>query len=143
MIRPARQTDAGRVGAILSGFIDGTDWMPRIHTRAEDLAHAGSMIDRGWVQVAERDGAVQGFLAREQTWVHALYIDAAAQRQGLGRALLGAAMTAQDELRLWTFEANHAAQKFYASQGFTEQTRTNGSGNDEGLPDIQYLWRRS
>ena len=55
-LRPARTTDAGRVGAILSAFIDDTPWMPRIHTRAEDLSFAGMMIDRGWITVAEVAG---------------------------------------------------------------------------------------
>ena len=52
-LRPATPTDAGAVGAILSEFVDDTAWMPRIHTRAEDLAHAGDLITRGWVTVAE------------------------------------------------------------------------------------------
>ena len=64
-LRKARSTDAGAVGAILSEFIDTTDWMPRIHTRAEDLAHAGALIARGWVTVAERDGNVLGFAAQD------------------------------------------------------------------------------
>ena len=58
VLRPARSTDAGKTAAILSGFIDETDWLPRIHTRAEDVSFTADMIDRGWVTVAERDGRV-------------------------------------------------------------------------------------
>ena len=52
LLRPANSMDAGAVGAILFEFIDTTAWMPRVHTRAEDLAHAARMIELGWVTVA-------------------------------------------------------------------------------------------
>ena len=45
--------DAGAVGRILSEFIDTSDWMPLLHSRAEDIGFAGTMIDRGWVRVFE------------------------------------------------------------------------------------------
>ena len=62
MIRVAHPLDAGAVGRILSEFIDTTDWMPRLHSRAEDIGFAGTMIDRGWVRVFEGD-TILGFIA--------------------------------------------------------------------------------
>lgn len=141
-LRPARSTDAGAVGAILSAFIDTTAWMPRIHTRAQDLQHAGSLIERGWVTVAETDGAICAFAAREEQTVQALYVDEKAQRQGFGTALLNGLKHTAPKLSLWTFQANLGAQKFYTSHGFVEVARTDGSGNDEGLPDIQMEWQK-
>ena len=141
-LRAARSTDAGAVGAILSAFIDNTAWMPRIHTRAEDLSFAGDLIARGWVTVAERDGTVCAFAARQGADVHALYVDAATQGQGVGSDLVNAMKVAQDHLSLWTFVANTGAQRFYLRHGFAERARTDGSGNDEGLPDIRYDWHR-
>lgn len=141
-LRPARPTDAGRVGAILSAFIDDTDWMPRIHTRAEDLSFAGQMIDRGWVTVSEGPNGVDGFLARHDRVIHALYVAQAAQRLGRGAALLRAAQSQVAALTLWTFQANCAAQRFYLAMGFAETERSDGARNDEHLPDIRYDWRR-
>lgn len=141
-IRAARPTDAGRVGDILSGFIDETDWMPRIHTRAEDLRFAGDMIEKGWVTVAEKSGQVQGFVARHFEKIHALYVDSAVRGQGCGMALLELMKTDMRHLTLWTFEANQSAQKFYLRHGFAEAERTDGARNDEGLPDIRYVWQR-
>ncbi len=43
-------------------------------------------------------------------------------------------------LRLWTFQANHKARKFYEREEFVELRRTNGD-NEEGLPDILYGWQ--
>ena len=140
-LRPARSTDAGKTAAVLSGFIDETNWMPRIHTRAEDVSFTADMIDRGWVTVAELDGRVVGFSAREDDTVHALYVNAQARNQGCGASLLQAMQQEQGHLTLWTFQANTGAQRFYERHGFSEAERTDGDRNDEGLPDIRYVWK--
>jgi GNAT superfamily N-acetyltransferase len=141
-LRMARDLDAGAVGAILSEFVDTSDWMPRIHTRAEDIAHAARMIDLGRVHVAEQGGTVVGFCARNGDDLDALYVAADKRGQGVGAALLRDAQSAVDRLELWTFQANEGAQRFYLRHGFVEVQRTDGSGNDERLPDIQYEWQR-
>ena len=141
-LRAARDLDAGAVGAILSGFIDETDWMPRLHTRAEDVAHAAALIARGWVTVAEEAGKVLGFAANDGDELDALYVGAAAQGRGVGTALLGHVRAGRGQLTLWTFQANTRAQQFYLKHGFAEIARTNGARNDEKLPDIQYRWQR-
>ncbi len=142
-LRAARSTDAGRTGAILSGFIDETPWMPRVHTRAQDVAFAADMIDRGWVTVAEKDGCVVGFSAHDGVTVHALYVDMALRAQGFGGQLLKDLQAKEDALSLWTFQANAPAQSFYVQHGFAEAERTDGAGNDESLPDIRLCWKRA
>ncbi|MEO0381220.1 MAG: GNAT family N-acetyltransferase [Pseudomonadota bacterium] len=141
-LRHARSTDAGKVGGILSEFIDTTDWMPRIHTRAEDVGFAGFMIDRGWVIIAETGGQVTGFAAREAEDIHALYIAAHARRSGIGSALIDALKGQVDRLSLWTFQANADAQAFYLYHGFKTVEETDGTGNDEGLPDMRLEWTK-
>lgn len=142
LLRPARSTDAGTVGAILSEFIDTTDWMPRDHSRAQDIGFAGQMIKRGWVTVAETGGQVAGFAAREAHNIHALYVAAQARRAGIGSALIGALKERADRLSLWTFQANVEAQAFYLAHGFVMVEETAGAGNDEGLPDMRMEWTR-
>jgi len=94
--------DAGTVGAILSEFVDTTAWMPRIHSRAQDIAHAARMIDLGRVHVAEQEGAIVGFYALNGEDMDALYVAAANRGQGVGAALLRHAQDAVDRLALWT-----------------------------------------
>jgi GNAT superfamily N-acetyltransferase len=142
VLRPACPLDAGAVGAILSDFVDETAWMPRLHSRAEELAHAADLIDRGWVTVAERVGRVRGFLARDGASLHALYVCRAARGNGLGGRLLTAAQTSSARLVVWTPEANKDAHRFYERAGFALAERSDGSANDEGLPDRCYLWVR-
>ena len=141
ILRPARSTDAGKVGEILSEFIDTTDWMPRIHTRAEEAAFCGMMIDRGWVTVVEDDG-VLGFLAQDGAEVNCLYVRCDTQGQGVGNDLLDHAKGQSERLELWTFQANEGARRFYAREGFAEVEMTDGQRNDEKLPDVFLEWRR-
>jgi GNAT superfamily N-acetyltransferase len=143
MLRAGRPLDAGAMGAILSGFVEASPWLPRLHSRAEDISFCGRMIERGWVRVAGRAGTVEAFLARDNSDVLALYVAEPARRAGLGSALLDEAKQACRRLSLWTFQANAPAQAFYIAQGFDETKRTDGRGTDEGLPDIHYLWERT
>ncbi|WP_353471503.1 GNAT family N-acetyltransferase [Salipiger sp. H15] len=140
-LRPARPTDAGSLGAMITAAVEAHDWKPLLHSGAEDIAHAGTMIERGWVTVAEdRAGTLLGFLAREGSYVHALFVAQAVQGRGIGHALLEDAKRAARRLELWTFLANARAQRFYERAGFAISRRGDGSANAEGLPDLFYVW---
>ena len=142
VLRPARSTDAGKVGAILSEFAETTDWMPRLHTGAEDIAHAGQLIERGWVTVAVRDDVVIAFVACDGAEIDALYVARRQRGQGVGTALLVEVCSKAAQLKLWTFQANVRAIAFYVRHGFVEVTRSDGAGTDEKLPDVQFEWKR-
>ncbi|WP_299688419.1 GNAT family N-acetyltransferase [uncultured Tateyamaria sp.] len=142
VLRPAQPTDAGATGAILSAFAIGTDWMPRIHTAAEDIGFAGMMIERGWVHVAETDGDVTGFIACADAEIQALYVASNMCGRGIGSALLQQVQSQATRLSLWTFQANTRAQQFYKRHGFKEVARTDGARNDEKLPDMRMLWTK-
>ncbi|GKY87298.1 GNAT family N-acetyltransferase [Sinisalibacter aestuarii] len=141
-VGPARPDEAPAIGDILSDWIDETDWMPRIHRRDEEQGFAAELVRRGWVSVARRGGAVQGFLARDGHEVVALYVARGARGQGVGRRLIERAQRRAARLELWTFQFNHAARSFYEGHGFIEVARTGGARNDEKLPDIKYLWEK-
>jgi ribosomal protein S18 acetylase RimI-like enzyme len=132
VIRPARSTDAGKLGAILSEAVRAHTWKPQLHTG-----------DRGWVRVCESDGVVAGFLALDGTSVQSLYVSVAEQGKGIGGALLVQAQEGQERLELWTFQANEDAQRFYRAHGFTAAERKEGAGNEEGLPDVRFTWVKS
>ncbi|SDI39914.1 GNAT family N-acetyltransferase [Alloyangia pacifica] len=141
LLRPARSTDAGSLGEMITRAVEARDWKPVLHSAAEDIAHAGTMIERGWVTVAEDGpGAVVGFLAREGSYVHALFVAPGAQGRGVGRTLLEDAQRRAARLELWTFVANARARRFYERAGFAVTRRGDGSANEEGLPDLFYVW---
>ena len=41
-------------------------------------------------------------------------------------------------LRLYAFQCNEAARRFYERHGFTAVAFGDGSGNEEGEPDVRY-----
>ena len=94
------------------------------------------------IMVAEHDGVLAGFLSHTRGLISHLYVHPDHQDHGVGAALLDDALARyRAPLHLWCFEANMRARHLYESRGFEAVERTDGSGNDEGLPDIRYVWR--
>ena len=137
-IRQAERRDMGACADILNDWIDGRDWMPRVHTMEEvrDF-YSGWMWENRDIYVAG-DPPV-GFMAtdRHEEFVTALYV--ATPGEGLGKRFIDLAKAGRDELRVWTFQANTRAQDFYRREGFVEERRTDGD-NEERLPDILFRW---
>ncbi|WP_375261044.1 GNAT family N-acetyltransferase [Palleronia sp.] len=139
ILRPARASDAPALAAILSDWIDRTDWMPRIHTRDEDRGFLSYLIASATVTVASRAGRAIGFLARRGDEIPALYV--ASPGEGTGTLLLQHSQaTRPGGFRLWTFRANTGARRFYARHGFRPLRATEGD-NEEKLPDVLLHWR--
>jgi ribosomal protein S18 acetylase RimI-like enzyme len=141
-----RLTDADRrdvtvLARLIGDWVREADWMPVLHTRAEDEGFVAGLLVSHAVRVA-RGGAVPlGFLARQGGRVQALHVAAEARGRGIGRALLGEVKAVEPVVDLWTFQANARALAFYRREGFREAERTDGSGTDEGLPDVRLIWR--
>ena len=91
--------------------------------------------------VAERDDDdLVGLLVLDDGWVDQLYVEPRLTGRGIGGELVGLAKRQRPGgLRLWTFESNVGAQRFYERHGFRATDRTAGD-NEEGAPDILYVW---
>ncbi len=142
VLRPARSTDAGATGEILHRFARENDWMPELYSCAQTIAFCGKMIERGWVEIAELDGRVVGFLARNGAEILSLYLSRHARGRGIGCCLLDAAKAKSERLELRAFVANSGACRFYLREGFFVAGRGDGADNDENLPDITYVWQK-
>jgi len=144
VLRPARDTDAGKLGDMMTAAVLEFPWKPRLRSGAEDIAFVGQMIDRGWVTVAEdpETPCPIGFIARDGSEVNALFVSAAARNVGIGRTLLDSAKALCDSLTLWTFQANTDAQRFYRREGFVELRRSDGQDTEERLPTVVFRWQQ-
>ena len=141
MIRPAQETDAPAMAMVLSNWIDETPWMPRLHSRADDLGFCEKLLERAEVWVADTTAGI-GFLARQGESIEALYLAPSIRRAGWGKALITAIRTDRARLSVWTFQANKAAIAFYQAVGFHISDFTDGAGNTEKLPDCYMIWTR-
>ena len=140
ILRPARLQDAAACAQILSRWIDATPWMPRLHSaEAIETHYRTVVIPRRRMFIAETRGAVAGYLAVDPAEAEITTFYCAAPGAGVGPVLLNAAKAGQKRLSLWTFQANEGARRFYTREGFRKVATTSGE-NEEGLPDVQYLW---
>jgi ribosomal protein S18 acetylase RimI-like enzyme len=142
VIRPARPLDAGRLAGILAEANAGLDWLPQIFTAAEEIRMIGDMTDAGWIRVAFVADSPAGFIARKGTEIHGLALRPQFEGQGVGRALMRDAQRNAAKLGLWSYLANDRATRFYDKAGFIEMGRTDGAGNEAGMPDIRFEWHR-
>lgn len=117
-------------------------FLPDLHTPDEDLQFfRGAVFVQCEVWVAE-GGAIDGFVAFRAGWIDHLYVRPHCQNRGIGSALLAQAMQTYPLLRLWTFQRNEAAIRFYRARGFREIERTDGARDEEREPDILFEWMR-
>lgn len=118
-------------------------YLPDLHTPAEDLAYFRQVAFPGsTIWLAEVNNHLIGFAAAKGEWLDHLYIEPAWHGRGVGSALLLTVQEGRSRLDLWTFQQNAAARRFYETRGFKAVETTDGSGNDERVPDIRYRWIR-
>jgi GNAT superfamily N-acetyltransferase len=92
-----------------------------------------------WLAVAPI--GVMAALVLRDDWLEQLYVAPAWWGQGVGSVLVALAKQQRpDGLQLWTFASNRGAQRFYERHGFAAVEHTDGAGNEEGAPDIRYVW---
>jgi GNAT superfamily N-acetyltransferase len=142
-IRPAARDDAEAVARLFRLVRTAClPYLPELHTPAAELAFFRDRVfPDSTVRVAE-EAAIIGFVAWRPGWVDHLYIHPDSHGRGVGTALLGHAMAEHLSLRLWAFQRNIQALRFYAARGFREIERTDGSGNEEREPDVLLEWTR-
>jgi GNAT superfamily N-acetyltransferase len=142
-IRRARPADdEGIAETFNASFETLLTFLPDLHTRAERARFITEIVPREHeLWVAEKDGRILGLAAIGADMLGQLYVHPDYQGRGIGSALLAKTM----ELRpggfsLWTFPANEGACRFYERHGLRAVEFGDGSGNEEGMPDVRYEW---
>ena len=127
-----------------SAFDDALPWLAGLHTPEEDRwFYRERVFTTCEVWGAFSAEALVGIVAFRPGWIDQLYVLPAAQRGGIGTALLRVAQDAHDSLSLWTFQRNTPARRFYEARGVRPIHETDGVDNEEEEPDVLYLWARS
>jgi GNAT superfamily N-acetyltransferase len=126
-----------------AAFDDRLPWLAGLHSPDQDRAFFTDHV----FATCEVWGAwdlmtLTAFIAFRDGWVDHLYVLPSHQGRGLGGGLLQIAKDRYPELRLWTFQRNALARRFYEARGFVVIETTDGSRNDEREPDVLYGWRR-
>jgi RimJ/RimL family protein N-acetyltransferase len=151
-LRAARTADAPAVAALY--LASHRHWLPYAPLAHDDAdVHrwfAEHCLPAGGVCLAiDEDERLLGFVAAsvdpagEGAWIDHLYLQQPAEvGGGLGSLLLQHALRGlQRPVRLYTFAANEGARRFYERAGFVAEAFGDGSGNEEGRPDVRYVLR--
>lgn len=143
-IRAAAATESEECAWIHIRALREMTFLPQdLHTDGETLAWMRDTVFASQqVLVAEDgEGGVAGYLALEGDLVTGLYVRGGDRGRGIGSALLEAAKAGSPGgLRLWVFQPNTDAIRFYARHGFRALCETDGRDNDEKVPDILMGW---
>jgi ribosomal protein S18 acetylase RimI-like enzyme len=117
--------------------------MARLRHTDEDVRawFASIVLVEHEVWLAEVEGRVVGVMALRGDVMDQLFVRPEMQRRSIGTRLVAHAKRGRGRLRLHVFEANQPARDFYEKQGFTAIAYGDGTGNEEGAPDVLYEWR--
>ena len=143
--RQATETDAADVSAVyLESRKTFVPFAPLAHSDSEVRGWiAGVLIPTGNVEVVLVEGKIAGMCAAVQrhpvSWIDHLYLRPGYVGKGLGAKLLDRALKKLSRpVRLYTFQENKGACRFYERYGFVPIEYGDGSGNEEGVPDVLY-----
>ena len=116
------------------------------HTDEEVCQYISQVLIPRWgTYVAIIKGAIVGMMALSKddrySWIDQLYLHPDWVGGGIGTKFLERAKTELGPpIRLYTFQANLAARRFYKRHGFRAIAFTDGEGNEEKCPDVLYEW---
>jgi len=142
-IRPAVAADTDQIAALYLASFGATYTFALSHSDDQVRAWVRDvLVPAGHAIVAVDGGVIVGFAVVEPGDLDQLYVAPDRLGQGIGRRLLdGAKARSPDGLALYTFQVNERARGFYERNGFVADQFGDGSGNDEGQPDVHYVWR--
>jgi GNAT superfamily N-acetyltransferase len=144
ILRPATAADAPALGTLHIAAMQTLSFLPQLHSVEEAIAWmAGEVLPRQVVRVAEVGGAPAGYVVFSDDWIDQLYVHPDSHGRGVGSALLASVMADARGRKLWTFQQNARARRFYEARGFVLLELTDGAGNEEKTPDALYQWRPS
>ncbi|MGI9436173.1 MAG: GNAT family N-acetyltransferase [Geminicoccaceae bacterium] len=152
IIRFARAEESDACARILREAWRHMPFVPQdLHTHSEDRRWMRDVFAHQIVVVSDTEEtgdtssgttSLAGFLTMSDGTVHNLYVRPGHQRQGIGHALIEAAKeSSAGELKLWVFEPNTSAIRFYERHGFVTIRKTDGRSNEENVPDRLMAWQ--
>jgi Acetyltransferase (GNAT) family len=140
-IRKAQDTDADAMADIFLAARATMTYLPHLHTDEETRAFISRTVRERETFAAERNGQVVGFAALREDWLDHLYVHPSRFNSHTGTKLFARAKLARpDGFHFWVFQQNTGARRFYERNGCALARLTDGSANEEKLPDALYVW---
>ena len=141
--RRANAADAHEVATVYIASRRGAEaWLPTVGTDDEIRGFVvEKMVPEQETWVAEDGGRIVAVMVLGVDMVDQLYVAPGEQRRGIGDAMLAHAKHLRPAgLRLWAFQRNAPARRFYEARGFIAIQFTDGATNMEREADVLYRW---
>jgi ribosomal protein S18 acetylase RimI-like enzyme len=142
-VRPAEPGDGAAVAEVFLAARSQLTYLPELHTERETRAWIDdAVLGECETWGSEENGRVVGYAALSRHMLEHLYVHPQAQGKGVGTELLTLAKRRRPAgFRLWVFQRNEGARRFYEGHGLRLVELTDGSANEEREPDALYEWR--
>ena len=142
-IRLATAADLPACARLINDYIDATDWLPRVKSRAEIAGFfTRELLEKRSVLVVDAGSEIAAYVSVADGWLYAIYIAPAFRGMGLGKMLLDdLKQRYPEQLELTVFEPNVAARRFYEREGFVEAPEGRDDKTEEGVPTLLMRWR--
>ena len=141
-LRPIRTGESDTIAEVFLASFRGLTFLPTIHTDDQIRAWIrDQMVPAHEVWVAEVAERVVGFAALSGDLLGHIYVHPDEQDRGVGTALFEVVKQQRPGgFRLWVFQKNEGARRFYERLGCRLLELGDGSGNEEKEPDALYEW---
>lgn len=143
-LRLAGPDDTDAIADVYLALFRATYAFPLAHTGDQVRAWIRDVVvpaSETWVGVSP-DGLIVAVMALTADQVDKLYVAPGWTGRGIGGRLLDLVKAMRSHgLDLYTFQVNAGARRFYERHGFVAVTFGDGSGNEEGEPDVRYAWQ--
>lgn len=147
ILRPATAADAPAVAELLlASRRTFLPYAPLAH-RPDEVRRwvAHQLIPTGGVHLAVGGSRIVGVLATSARdgigWIDQLYLRPGFVGRGIGTQLLAHAQaTLPAPIRLYCFQANVRARRFYERHGYVALRLTDGTDNEERCAAVLYEW---
>ncbi|MET7457181.1 GNAT family N-acetyltransferase [Streptomyces sp. NPDC005574] len=146
VLRRAGAADAaGAADVWLRSFRAALPTVVRPRSDDEVRAHIRDVVvpsRETWVAEAVDGDGIVGLMVLDGDLLSQLYLAPEWRGRGIGDRFVALAKERSPRgLRLWTFQVNKPAHRFYERHGFVAAERTDGSTNEEREPDVRYVWQ--
>ena len=142
-IRPATASDADAVADVWLASFKATYSFAAAHSDDDVRGWIRSEVGQNdeWFVAVGAGGSVVAIMALEGDDLGQLYVHPDWLGRGVGSRLVELAKQQKPGgLRLYTFQVNDRARRFYERHGFVAEWFGDGSANEERQPDVRYVW---
>jgi GNAT superfamily N-acetyltransferase len=141
LVRRALLADSDEIAEVFLASRATMTYLPRLHTDDDTRSFIAHVVRDLETFVAVRAERIVGFAALREDWLDHLYVLPERFNTQTGTKLFEEVRFQRPQgVQFWVFQQNAGARRFYERHGCALARLTDGSRNEERLPDALYVW---